>query len=374
RPRLRACARRRPDREDRRPHARARARRAGLRLGAGGGAGVVTEALDRAFAATLPDAAAAHAARREAFERFRAHGFPTTRAEDWRYTDLKPIREGEFEFSPPRPDDATLARVRTRLDEAGLCPAGSPCAVFVDGHYVPAQSRANEAPLAVEDADGALAATGTGDRWHPLAALNAAFARGAVAVRVPDGIAPQMPLHLVFVGSGTPGLAVQPRISIELGRGAKLTVVAHFLDAGDGGGWTNVVTRIAQQPGSELVLYRLQDHGAPELHTALIEAELAADAVLRAGLFDVGGRLVRHDVDVRLAAPGAHAELFGAALAFAGQHVDNHLRVDHVAPRTTSDEAFRAIAGRKGRAVFNGKVVVHRDAQGIDARQRSDNL
>jgi Fe-S cluster assembly protein SufD len=61
-------------------------------------------------------------------------------------------------------------------------------------------------------------------------------------------------------------------------------------------------------------------------------------------------------------------------LAAAGQHVDDHTLIDHLAPDTRSDEAFRGVIGRRGRGVFNGKVVVHRGAQRIDARQSNDNL
>ena len=72
--------------------------------------------------------------------------------------------------------------------------------------------------------------------------------------------------------------------------------------------------------------------------------------------------------------PGCACDVSGVFIAAQGQHVDNHTRIDHIAPHTTSDEAFRGIVGERGRGVFNGKVVVHRGAQGTDARQSSDNL
>jgi Fe-S cluster assembly protein SufD len=77
---------------------------------------------------------------------------------------------------------------------------------------------------------------------------------------------------------------------------------------------------------------------------------------------------------VKLREPGAAVELFGLLLAADGQHVDDHTRIDHLAPDTRSDEAFRGVIGRRGRGVFNGKVIVHPGAHGIDARQSNDNL
>jgi Fe-S cluster assembly protein SufD len=89
---------------------------------------------------------------------------------------------------------------------------------------------------------------------------------------------------------------------------------------------------------------------------------------------DLGGRLIRNDLDIKLTERGACTELFGLFLAGPGQHIDDHVLVDHTAPETRSEEVFRGIIGRRGRGVFNGKVIVRPNAQRIDARQSSDNL
>jgi Fe-S cluster assembly protein SufD len=178
---------------------------------------------------------------------------------------------------------------------------------------------------------------------------------------------------LVFAGSGASGLALQPRVLIDLARGARITVVQHFCDHGDPANWLNPVTQITQAAGSQLTLYRLQEHGPRQFHTALLYAELAAEARLSVGYVDIGGRLTRNDVEVKLLEAGADVELFGVFLA-AAQHTDNHTRVDHIAPETRSDAAFRGIIGERGRGVFNGRVIVHRDAQKVAAHQSNDNL
>ena len=77
---------------------------------------------------------------------------------------------------------------------------------------------------------------------------------------------------------------------------------------------------------------------------------------------------------IDLAEPGAACSIDGVFLAMNGQHIDNHTLIEHSAPSTTSQESFRGIIGEHGRGVFKGKVVVHRDAQGADAQQSSDNL
>jgi Fe-S cluster assembly protein SufD len=310
---------------------------------------------------------------------FAHEGFPTPRQENWRYTDLKAIAERRFDFVPDKPDAAAIGNVRALLSERGAV-IGPRRLVFVDGHAQPELS-------AAPPHDGLELASLT-DRWdkfergqlrrlggagHPLARLNTVFTQHGAWIDMAAGVSLDEPLHLVFACSGTAGLALQPRVVIELGCGARLTVVQHFLDAGEPENWLNPVTQIHQGAHSALAFYRLQEHSDRQAHTSLAYAELGARAALQIGYVDLGGRLTRNDIDVRLLEPGASADLFGVFLA-SEQHVDNHTRVDHVAPETRSDEAFRGIIGRAGRGVFNGKIVVHRDAQRVAAQQRNDNL
>jgi len=152
-------------------------------------------------------------------------------------------------------------------------------------------------------------------------------------------------------------------------------LVQHFVDCGQHSpGWTNCVTQIKQSPASQLELYRFQRHAEGHAHTSLLTAELAADASLTVGYFDLGGRLVRNDVHIDLRGVGARTELIGLFLAGAGQHVDDHTTIRHAAGETRSRETFRGIVGNRGRGVFNGKVIVEPKCQRIDAEQRNDNL
>ena len=88
----------------------------------------------------------------------------------------------------------------------------------------------------------------------------------------------------------------------------------------------------------------------------------------------LGGALVRNDIHSQLAAEGAEIIMNGLYMTKDKQHVDNHTRVDHMKPRTYSTENYRGVLNGKSRAVFNGKVVVHPQAQKIDAQQSNANL
>jgi Fe-S cluster assembly protein SufD len=103
-------------------------------------------------------------------------------------------------------------------------------------------------------------------------------------------------------------------------------------------------------------------------------ARLRRDSRLHHSAFDLGGGLIRNDVDVDIAEPGASVELYGLYLASGRQHIDNHTRVDHRVGPATSAEEYRGILSDRSRCVFNGKAIVHRGADGTDARQANHNL
>jgi Fe-S cluster assembly protein SufD len=323
----------------------------------------------------LPGTTASRARRRTALAELTAAGWPNRRQERWRYTDVAPLAQAGFEVAPAAPGPVELRAARELLAEQ---PAVEARLVFVDGCYCPELGTSTPAGIDVLDLD---AQQHEFDRWanrvttaeHPLAALNTAFSHGLL-VRARSGTVLEKPLEIVFVGSARSQLAAQPRLALDIGADARLTVVQRFLDIGPGAGWLNAVTQIHQAAASSLDLYRLQQHDPTRSHTSLLAAELLASAELRVGYVDLGGRLVRNDVDISLREPGATTNLFGLFVPGPDQHLDTHTTIVHAAPETKSDEAFRGIVGERGRGVFNGKVIVKPKAQRIEAQQRNDNL
>lgn len=326
----------------------------------------------------LAESDGSRAARSQAMAAFARRGYPTRKDEDWKYTDLKPIVTGGFDHLPKAPSEDHRRRALNRLQGLELAP-GTPQLVFLDGHRL-ADTGTASLPKGVEllEQDRAwqrIRAIQSDKQFHeyPLAAINTAFSSGCTLIRVDASVEISQPLHLIFLGGAGKHSAAQTRILIDLGPNSRLCVVQHFA-AQDGAGWTNSVTQATQEAGSQLTLYRLQEHADEHFHTELLDVRLARDAGVKLGYVDLGGRLVRNDLRVKLAEPGATCDISGVFLASHGQHVDNHTRIDHIAPHTTSNEAFRGIVGERGRGVFNGKVVVHAGAQGTDATQSSDNL
>jgi len=329
---------------------------------------------------TVPGPEATRAARMHALAELGTAGWPSRRRERWRYTDLEPLAAQKFDLVPDPVGTDTVAAARALLTEPSFGDASRQL-VLLDGQRV--------AGLGADSLDGVAVSTPEA-RWddfvasfakpigaaeYPLAALNTAFARQGLWIKLAADTIVRDPIHLVLVGSTRARVAAQPRIVIEAAPGAQATFIQHFVDCGsESTAWSNSVTQLKQAPGSRLAFYRLQRHAPGVAHTSLLSADLAEQAELAAGYFDLGGRLVRNDIAIALRGAGAKTDLFGLFLAGHGQHVDDHTVIRHAAGETVSNESFRGIIGDRGRGVFNGKVIVDHGCQRIDAQQRNDNL
>ena len=332
-------------------------------------------------APTLPDWIAAAAAavdgpdwlsdrRGAGLDAFTAAGFPTRRDEDWKYTDLKQVTRRSFATGP------LAVPAAPQLEELD-----GPLLVFANGRLASAHGLPGGAavvPLAQALADGHpacfehLGRIARPER-HRFAALATALFSDGVLLDLADGLELEAPIRLVFLAGGaTPALAC-PRVLVRAGANSRATVIEHYAPT-SGESLSLAVSEVVLGPGARLDHYRLQEESSQAFHLGVLAAKLDRDATLVSHNLSVGGRIARLDLDVELAAPGARVEMNGLYVARDRQHVDSHTRVDHAAPRTTSDELYRGVLSGKSRAVFNGKAVVHPGAFGTDAIQANANL
>ena len=319
---------------------------------------------------------AAGAQRRAAFEHFQALGFPGPRDEAWKYTSLRRLASRQFEPSP-----SGLA-----LDPAALSSAiAGPRIVLVNGeprHELSSDPR-SIAGIQIKSlgqalADGASAATllrvPVGGGTERFAALNAAMCPDTLLIDVERNARPTEVLHLLLVSCGDAPLMSHPRIVLRAAAGSEARIVLHHAGAGDAEHFVNAFVDVEVGPDAALHVYRLLEGGAKTFHIERIEATVGQRGRFVLHDAQLGASLARLDVTARLAAPDAAAELTGLFLADGTRHLDTQLRVDHLATGTRSLQDYRGIAAGRGRAVFNGKAVVHQGAQQSVSRQVSRNL
>jgi Fe-S cluster assembly protein SufD len=324
-----------------------------------------------AFDAARPGHSTTAAQRAAAFDRFAALGFPGARDEAWKYTSLRRLESRRFpvrgEFGAPVSLPSPLAAHRLAVVDGRLRPdlsgGGLPTGLRLRGL---AEAQSDGEPL------GALLRVTLGGGTERFSALNAALCPDVVLLDVAEGATAE-PIEIVVASTAAePGMS-HPRLVIRAARGSTARIIVRHV-SDDTEQLVNAMVDVEVGADAVLHLYRLLDAGARAFHIERIEATVGARGTFVAHDAQLGAGLARLDLFARLVAPQAAAELTGLFLADGSRHLDTHVRVDHLAVGTRSLQDYRGVAAGRGRAVFNGKSVVHEGAQQSQARQSSRNL
>ena len=315
--------------------------------------------------------------RQDAAQSFAESGFPTTRDEEWRFTNVSSIAKTQFSPAP-----ADLNEEEAELLDQHLVPnEGGPRLVFINGRYLreisdgglPKGIRAT--PLS--EANGAIEAhlaRYAAYQDHAFVALNTANFDDDACIEIPKGTVVEEPIHLVFLATGGEVPVIShPRSLVVVGPGSQATVVESYLGRG-AKYFTNAVTEIVAGDHSVVDHYKLQEEDERSFHVATLQVQIGRDANFSTHSISLGGGgLVRNDINAVLA-EGSEATVNGLYLASGSQHIDNHTAIDHAKPHGTSHELYKGILGGTSTAVFNGKIIVRPDAQKTDAKQTNRNL
>ena len=299
----------------------------------------------------LPDDSLA-ANRKAALARFLDRGFPTTRLEDWKYTDLTAVAEISqrwLENGAPAPSaaaiDARIEEIRSAIDVDWIVVSNGTIRNLEALSRVDGISVATFSDLAHEPGFE-----------HPLADLNAALLPDGLHIRVAADTAHERPVGVMIVdGADTqPGVA-QARIRIELEAGSTAQFVEYHASIGDADHYANSVVELSLARGAAADYVRIQARDAAHVQTHRTAVRLDDASTIRYSGFDLGGRLVRNDLDVDIVGREATARIGGLYIAADGQHIDNHLRVDHrVGPATSEQEyAMQALTRAFGASIVS---------------------
>jgi Fe-S cluster assembly protein SufD len=321
--------------------------------------------------------------RTAAIARFAERGFPTKKDEAWRHTNVAPIARTVFraaeESAVQGPAASALAGLRLPEHRGAEL-------VFVNGRHSPELSRATPDGAQVLSLRETLGGDGhrletdltrvSGPDQNVFADLNTAFLEDGACVFVPPRKRVAEPIHLVFLSANPAGAPTvsHPRVFVVAGRESEAQIVESY-GGGDGEAYfTNAVTEVVVEDGAVLNHTKMQREGLRAFHVATLAARLGRDARFSSHAISLGGALVRDDVNVVLGDEGADCVLNGLLMVAGLQHVDTHTRIDHEKPHGSSRELYKVIVDGKSRAVFDGKIIVRKDAQKTDAQQTNKNL
>jgi Fe-S cluster assembly protein SufD len=321
--------------------------------------------------------------RESAIASFAKLGFPTARNEDWKYTSVDPIASTTFERV--KQSDGEVAA--DAIAELAFIPARSARLVFIDGIYSPRLSELAGLPRGVRVESLAEALRRDDEvlrsqfsryarhQQQSFVALNTAFVADGALIVFAKGQVVEEPIYLVFVSTaGAHNVVSHPRNLIFADEGSQARIVQSHVGIADGVYFSNAVTELVGREGAAIDYYVLQREGKGGYHIGTLEAQLSRQCTLAAHTITLAGSLVRNDLRVVLNGEGSECILNGLYVLDAKQHVDNHTEIEHCMPHAKSHELYKGILGGHARGVFNGKILVHKDAQKSDARQTNKNL
>lgn len=320
------------------------------------------------------------AMRAEGAEAFARATWPGRKTEQWKYTSLQALQSYQ---------DAVWQRsVKPGVADTRLMEIDATRLVFVDGVFdAEASDSLTDALTLFDAADadaakiierylGKIAAGVDASRQNLFSALNNAWLHDGVLLHVAKGRTLEKPVYIVHLSSDADQATVaNHRVLIVLEEGASAQLVEHYVTAADvGDAFVNALTEIHVGQNASLHHTRLNVENESVSHIGAVHVNLQRDARFTGFTLAEGSRLKRIDYQMNHCGQGAELKLDGVYLARNQQLVDYHTTIEHRVPNCTSAEVFRGIIGDKAKAVFNGRIHIHPDAQKTLAELNNRNL
>jgi len=320
--------------------------------------------------------------RKDAMAKFSELSFPTIKDEEWKYTNITPLFKHSFKPA------ASISEIENaQVDQFTFDDLKGYLVVFVNGIYSKDLSRLENLPKEVvisslEDAINSshLAVQKYFSKYadykqHIFTSLNTAFTKDGAFIHIPDGKILEDPVHILFItNSNGEKILSQPRNLFSVGKNSQVKILEHFVSIDHGIYFTNSVSEISAGENAVVDHVKLQEESKNAFHIHRIEVEQERNSNFTSHSISLGGIISRNDCNIRFNGEGGEGTLNGLYLTDGEQLYDTHTMIDHAKPHCTSHEHYKGILDDKSRGVFNGKVMVRKDAQKTNAFQENNNI
>jgi Fe-S cluster assembly protein SufD len=307
-------------------------------------------------------------ARDAALVNLEKNGLPTTKHEDWKYTDLGQVIDISNRWLA---SGATITSSKSINESIVKLTKSIDANWLVISNGLVDTTRFDENAGIKVDRFSESSVPLTMDR--PLADLNAALLQDGLRIQIHS--ATEKPLGLLVIDEVNDDASVsQVNIQIEMAPGCDAEVIEYHFSLGSGDHYSNSIISLCVGEAAIAQYVRIQNRRIGHVQTGQVSVALRKNGKLKMASYDVGGGLVRNDINIDLSEPGADANLNGLYLAGDEQHIDNHIQIDHSVGPASSSQEYRGILNGSSRCVWNGKTFVHKGADGTDANQGNHNL
>ncbi|BAV07515.1 Iron-regulated ABC transporter permease protein SufD [Filimonas lacunae] len=318
--------------------------------------------------------------REEAFAAFKAKGFPSVKEEDWRFTSLVPYLDVDFNLTTPVVDENVLQQAIHKAAIEGL---DAYKLVVVNGVLNTALSALPAAENLTVKALQPIIGTEEFTAHFPdhtggnaFTSLNTAFFTEGIYVEVPKNAVVDKPVHIIHLYTTADSAFIQPRQVMVVNRNADVVFVETAAAVhGQQVIFINNVTQVVVKENAQCTHYHIQSNAAGERyvhHTQVTQHRTSRYSNYTFSL--PGADLLRNNLEITLDDTATETHLYGLYLVAGTQLTDNHTAIEHKHPACQSTEHYKGVIMQNGKAVFNGKVYVQREAQQTNAYQQNNNL
>jgi len=307
--------------------------------------------------------------------------WPTTKDEEWRFTDISPLTTLPFKAAQPV-SLPVLADVSPFFIKEAVNRL-----VFVDGFFAPEFSNitgedqlivGNLAELATSHTDVIEPHLGQHcqSENNLFSALNTAFLEDGAVIVVPKNTTINRPVHLLFIATQAE-TTQYPRCLIVGETNSQATVIEDYIELQtntNDGYITNSVAEFDLAANAQIQHFRVQRENNSAFHLANCAVSLDHASRYQTVSVTLGASISRYNLDIDFKAEAAECVIDGLTLVAGDQLADTHTCIDHSQPNCTSHQQHKCIADEDAHAVFNGKIIVRPYAQQTNSSQSSRNL
>ncbi|NQY07328.1 MAG: Fe-S cluster assembly protein SufD, partial [Flavobacteriaceae bacterium] len=208
-----------------------------------------------------------------------------------------------------------------------------------------------------------------------MTSLNTAFANEGAYIYVPKHVEVEKPIQIINFSTGIENASfVQPRNLIVAEENAHVQIIERHQSLTDNSILTNSVTEIYANKRATVDYYKIQNDNT---NASLIDntyIEQQRESVCSVHTFSFGGNITRNNLNFYQKGEHIDSILKGITIIEDKQHVDHHTLVHHIEPNCESHQDYKGIYDDRAVGVFNGKVIVEKEAQKTNAYQQNNNV
>ena len=322
-----------------------------------------------------------HDIRTQAIKKFEEEGFPTKRLENWKYTSLKKTLQHDYKLFPSKSEALEFKDIESFL----INDIESYKIIFVDGKYCSHLSETTHDGMDICILSSALTQSKYDlvienyfdkiAKKDGITSLNTAFSSEGSFIHIPKNIQVDKPIQIIYFSTGkNESVLYQPRNLVVVDENSQVEIIEKYHSLNDNSVLVNTVTEIYADKKSNVKHYKIQnDNNTSSLiDNTFVSQEHSSSYSLHT--FSFGGELIRNNLNIFQNDERIESSINGITIIDDNQHVDHNTLIHHRKPNCNSYQDYKGIFGGKSVGVFNGRVLVEKEAQKTNAFQANNNV